>query len=146
MRPTGQRWHLRNQNELNAFIEFAVGRIDTGDPITVQLLKESRSLPQNNLIHRVYGEVARQKDDMSVTDVTRLCKLHYGVPILRAQSEKFRESYDKKIKDNFNYEQKLLIMDLLDVTSLMTTEQATEYLNEIINHWTREGIYIEHAA
>ena len=72
-----------------------------------ELVPEKRSLSQNDMIHGLYGELAAQIEDQSIVDITRECKLRYGVPILRAEDPSFRKLYDSAIKDHLTYEQKL---------------------------------------
>jgi hypothetical protein len=38
-----------------------------------------------------------------------------------------------------NYEDKILLMTYMDITSLFNKEQATEYLDTIISEYTRQG-------
>ena len=64
-----------------------------------------------------------------------------GVPILRAGSEEFRAQYDKVIKPH-DYETKLAIMEWLPVTSLMSKEQFSEYLDTVIREYSKQGISI----
>ena len=69
-----------------------------GKPFVVQVVGEKRSLPQNDLIYELYTVIAQQKEDESIADIRRECKLRIGVPILRASNDQFRNLYDKAIK------------------------------------------------
>jgi hypothetical protein len=138
-----QRFHLRNQEQLDNFCAeigrlWLAGRRD----LTVELVPDKRSLPQNDLVHAVYRELAAQMDDQSVMDITRYCKLHLGVPILRRDSDQYRAMYDEAIKGH-TYETKLKIMDYWPVTSLMNTEQASEYYEAVCADWFSRGYSIE---
>jgi hypothetical protein len=68
-------------------------------------------------------------------------KLHYGVPLLRAESEEFREVYDRLVKP-LSYEDKLIFMERLgfSVSSLLTTKQMTQYLDAIYTEFTGRGV------
>ena len=90
-----------------------------------------RSLDQNAISHAWYEQISRELAEDSPEGVKRECKLHYGVPILRAEDDDFREQYDRIIKGRFTYAEKLEIMDWLPVTSLMTTKQMTRYLEAV---------------
>lgn len=90
-----------------------------------------RSLNQNALAAVWYEQIARELGEDSPADVKAFCKLRYGVPILRAQDEDFRVRYDRAIKSSLSYEQKLDAMHLLPVTSLMTTDQLSTYLQDV---------------
>jgi hypothetical protein len=74
---------------------------------------ENRSLPSNALSH-VWYDYADKMLSEQVGATRRYCKLHFGVPIMRAESEDFRRKYDKVVKPH-DYETKLEIMDILTV-------------------------------
>ncbi|WP_401733486.1 hypothetical protein [Stenotrophomonas muris] len=70
------------------------------------------------------------------------CKLHFGVPILRAEDDEFRAKYDKAVKP-MAYEDKLILMEWFPVTSLMTTPQLSQYLESVQRHYQRLGVWLE---
>ncbi len=72
-------------------------------------------------------------------EVTRRCKLHYGIPILRAADPEFCEFYDDAVKDRLEYADKLLLMDHMGVTSEFTRKQASEYIDSIIADYAYHG-------
>lgn len=92
--------------------------------------EETRTDLQNRISHAWYGELAANLKEQSATDYKSFCKLTIGVPILRTENKKFRESYDLVIKP-LTYEQKLEAMKILPVTSIMTTRQLSEYLENM---------------
>jgi hypothetical protein len=114
-------------------------------PFTLSMSKGGkRSVKQNRLQMLWLNEIAQQKEDMSVEEVRAYCKLTIGVPILRAENETFREKYDAVVK-RLPYEQKIaLMMEPLDfpVTRLMSTKQATAYLDGIHRHFSEQGIVL----
>ena len=61
------------------------------------------------------------------------------MPILRAGNEKFKALYDKSIRPYLTYEEKLLAMDILPVSSLMTKPQCSEYIDVMIRDYTALG-------
>lgn len=89
-----------------------------------------RSLSQNALAQIWYEQLARELGD-TPEGAKAECKLRFGVPILRAQDEDFREMYDAAIKNTMSYEQKLKVMRFLPVTSLMSTDQLSAYLQDV---------------
>ena len=95
---------------------------------------KKRSLDQNAMSHAWYLQVANELRENTAVEVKRYCKLHFGVPILRAEDDDFRASYDAVIRP-LDYEKKLLAMDLLPVTSLMTTRQLSEYCETVRMHY-----------
>ena len=112
-------------------------------PLTVAITKGGkRSLKQNKLQRLWLNEIAEQLGDQTPEEVRGYCKLTIGVPILRAEHEGFRERYDAILRP-LPYEQKLaLMMEPLDfpISRLMTTKQATAYLDGIHRHFSEKGV------
>ena len=88
---------------------------------------KDRSLDQNGISHVWYEQIARELREDTALGVKKFCKLHYGVPIMRAEDEDFRRLYDLVIKP-LSYEKKLEAMAAWPVTSLMTKSQLSQYL------------------
>lgn len=89
---------------------------------------KDRSLDQNAIAHAWYQQVADELREQSALQVKAECKLLYGVPILRAEDDEFREFYDGAVKNALSYEQKLKAMEFIPVTSLMRVKQLSAYL------------------
>lgn len=122
--------------------KMAIKRIENAElPCTVTLTKGApRSIAQNRLQRMWMLELAEQ-GDMSAEDYRAYCKAYFGVRILRAENEAFREQYDRIVRP-LEYEQKLEIMKEpidLPVTRLMTTRQKKRYLDDIYTFWTGKG-------
>jgi hypothetical protein len=102
-----------------------------------------RSNDQNALAHKWFKEIAEQLGDQTPAEVKAMCKLHFGVPILRAENEAFRATYDETVMP-LSYEQKLRIMQVFDfpVTRLMTTKQETQFLDEVSKFAAQHGIVL----
>lgn len=88
---------------------------------------KARGLDQNSLSHTWYEQISRELREETPLGVKCFCKLHYGVPILRAENEDFRIQYDTVLKP-LSYDKKLLAMNFLPVTSLMSKDQLSQYL------------------
>jgi len=106
---------LRDQFKSHRFLRVS---IKTG---------KDRSLDQNSISHAWYEQISRELREETPLGVKNFCKLHYGVPILRAENEEFRQQYDTVLKP-LSYDKKLLAMNFLPVTSLMTKAQLSQYL------------------
>lgn len=100
---------------------------------------KGRSVEQNAVMHGWFGQVARELREDDARGVKRFCKLHFGVPILRAEDEDFRAAYDRVIKP-LDYEEKLVAMDILPVTSVMTTIQLDRCMTDIQDHYSGRGV------
>lgn len=99
---------------------------------------------QNRLQRQWCKDVAEQLGDRSAEDVRAFSKLHFGVPILRADSEEYCAAYDSLIRP-LPYETKLLYMAVpfdFAVTRAMTTKQLTRYLDAMASHWRGEGVQL----
>lgn len=100
-----------------------------------------RSLSQNDISHAWYEQMAREDRQDDTQGHRRYCKLHHGVPILRADPD-FREAYDAVIKP-LAYELKLVAMDHWPVTSLMTKAQMSKYLEDVQEDYRKRGVRLQ---
>jgi hypothetical protein len=103
-----------------------------------------RTTPQNKLQRLWMVEIATQLGDRTPENVRGECKLMFGVPLLRRENDAFRLGYDKHVKP-LPYETKLALMQepiSLPVTSIMTTRQLTDYLDEVHRHFSQQGLIL----
>ena len=111
-------------------------------PITVSWAQGAlRADAQNRLAQRWFTDVSLQLGDQTHEDVRAMCKLVFGVPILRAENDAFRMSYDATMK-RLTYEAKIAAIKAFDlpVTRLMTVKQMTAFMDAMQQHWTAEGV------
>lgn len=111
-------------------------------PLTVTWAQgASRSGSQNRLAQRWFTDIANQLGDQTHEEVRAMCKLHFGVPILREENEAFRVSYDRVFKA-LPYEEKLQsVRDFdLPVTRLMTVKQMTAFMETMQRYWVQQGV------
>lgn len=96
---------------------------------------------QNKLAQRWFSDIARQTGDMTHEDVRAMCKLHFGVPILRAENEAFCASYDR-VFGYMSYEATLAAIKHLDlpVTRLMNVKQMTSFMDAVQAYWGPKGV------
>jgi len=103
---------------------------------------KDRSLDQNAISHAWYEQIARELREDDALGWKSYCKLHHGVPILRAEDEEFRTAYDAVIK-SLSYEQKLIAMKHWPVTSIMVKAQLSRYLETIQADFAQRGVCLE---
>ena len=112
-------------------------------PMTVEVTKgKHRTSRQNRLQRQWMLDFAEQLPEQSAEEWRGYCKLHFGIPILRAASEEYAEVYDAVIRP-LQYEQKLKAMMIpidMPVTSKMTTVQKKAYLGEIQKFAAGRGV------
>lgn len=102
----------------------------------------ARSLDQNAISHAWYQQMAREDRQDDERGHKGYCKLHHGVPILRAEDAEFRAFYDGALK-GLTYEQKREAMAFVPVTSLMTKPQLSKYLEAVQADYARRGVHLE---
>ena len=114
-------------------------------PCTANITKgKDRTIEQNRLQRLWHIEAAEQLQDETAEQKRAYCKLHFGVPILRSESEDFCAAYDKHIRP-LPYETKLACMAVpLDfpVTRLMSTKQTHDYLEAMREHYQELGVVL----
>lgn len=103
---------------------------------------KDRSLSQNAITHAWYEQLARELREESALGWKCYCKLHHGVPILRAEDEDFRDAYDQVIK-GLRYEQKLISMRFMPVTSIMNKDQLSKYAAAMQEDFRSRGVLLE---
>lgn len=133
-------WNLASEQARKAFWDFMKERVAAQQSVVVRLVEDTRSLDQNAYSHAIYGQVAAQLEDQTAREVKAECKLIFGVPILM-EDEKFRAKWQSAAL-KLTHEERLGLMDFMDVTSLMNVRQFTQYLDEIVRHYTRQGLYL----
>lgn len=112
-------------------------------PMTVSVAKGSkRSTKQNRLSRQWMLDIAGQMEGWSAEYTRGYCKLHFGIPILRADDEEFCREYDALVRP-LPYEHKLKLMMVpfdFGVTRRMTTKQQTAYLDAVHRHFSEQGV------
>jgi hypothetical protein len=131
---------LRTPDDIDALARLLGARAKY--PLTVTITQgANRSGVQNRLAQRWFSDVSRQLGDQTHEEVRAYCKLHFGVPILRAENEAFRQSYDATMRP-LDYEAKLTAVMAFDlpVTRLMTVQQMTAFMDEMQRFWSGRGV------
>lgn len=112
-------------------------------PFTVEIVPgKHRTNRQNRLQRQWINEIAAQLPDRPAEEWRGYCKLHFGIAILKRDSELFAKEYDATIKP-LPYEAKLKLMMepfSFGVTSRMNTAQKTEYLDTIHREFSGMGV------
>lgn len=103
---------------------------------------KDRSLDQNAISHCWYEQLARENKENDALGWKAFCKLHFGVAILRHGDSEFKAFYDASLK-LLTYEQKLESMKFVPVTSLMTKEMLSKYLEAMQSHFIEQGIMLK---
>lgn len=107
--------------------------------VDIQPYSEKRTLSANAQIYVWYSQIAKQ-DGESVNTVRNQCKLNFGIPILVKCPKNGRRVQYTLQKVGFyewSYEQQCNFMDMLAVTSLMTTKQHNEYRDTMQSEYNK---------
>lgn len=102
----------------------------------------ARSLNQNALLHKWYGEVSQQLGDISAMAIKGQCHVAYGVPIRRRDPvwSRIWESIFAKL----TYEQQCFLFErgVLAMTREMTVKELTEYMDAMALHYRAQGVVL----
>lgn len=131
---------VKNPDDLALLKVYLDGR---KRPFTVDITDgRDRSTEQNRLAFKWYAEISDQTGE-DREDVRARCKLEIGVPILRDAHERFRETYDRLIKD-LPYKDKLeMVRDIeLPVTRLMNVEQMSRFMDIVFRRHAEIGVVL----
>jgi hypothetical protein len=130
---------LEKPEDVDAFTEL-LGSLKL--PVTVEWVQgRDRTGEQNRLQFLWAREAAEQRGDRTPEEQRNEWKLRFGVPIMREDSPRFRETYDHLIKP-LDYEEKVDAMELISVTSLMKVKQMVRYLDSIERECAEQGIVL----
>lgn len=112
-------------------------------PISLTIAKGSkRSTKQNRLSRQWMLDIARDLEGWTAEEARGYCKLHFGIPILRAENEAFALEYDAVVRP-LPYETKIKLMMVpfdFGVTRIMSVKQQTAYLDAISRHFSELGV------
>lgn len=129
---------LNDETDLELWITYLRSR---KLPQTVSAVDgRDRTKEQNKLQWLWANEAAEQRGDVTADEVQREWKLTHGVPILREDSEEFRDLYDSLIKGRLSYEEKVAAMRIIDVTSILKVRQMVRFLDAVSAECASRGI------
>lgn len=95
---------------------------------------KKRSNDQNSTSHCWYLQISREEGQHTPEEVKCLCKYHIGLPILRGDDSEF-DAICREVIDPLPYPSRIKAMIHMPVTSLMTTLQYNEYLEQMQRHY-----------
>lgn len=108
--------------------------------------KEKRGLSSNSQIHVWFSEIAKQKGDETALDVKNFCKDAIGLPILlnsAKHGDKLEFLLCKLGYYKHSHESKMKLIQCLEVTSLFTTSEMKEFMEQMIFYWNENGFPIK---
>ena len=122
---------IRNRGDAIALLNIVAGLDTDGDQpwiVRISKAKEARRSKQNRLSWLWYTELGKMTGHGKDYEHQR-CKLNHGIPILREDAD-FNQWWEDTL-GHLIYEQQLLAMQHMDVTSLMSVREFARYLTAI---------------
>lgn len=129
---------IRNSEDLGALVMHLGNMVQ---PFTVTTSTGSkRSDEQNRTIHKWFGEIAAQRQDVTAIEVKAECNLEFGLPIMQRDDPEWMTVFGYLFR-GLNHEQKLKAIRVLDIpfTRRMKVKQLTEYMNNMVQQATERG-------
>ena len=102
--------------------------------ISVKTDCQKRSIISNSLQFHWYKELETQ-GDMTSSEYRRYCKYNFGCA-LRAAGDEFFAKTLREVFVRYPYEERLKMMDFIDVTSTFDRPTMSMYLSEIKTHFS----------
>ena len=105
---------------------------------------KDRSIPANNTQWRWYGQIGKFTSTDTKT-VAAECKIDFGLPILLADKEVGAVlGHALRGFDRMTREQQVKFISVIQVTSIMSSRQHTQYRDAIINYYQMQGLNINY--
>jgi len=103
---------------------------------------DARSLSQNALIHKWFGEVSRHFGDMTAVQIKGQCHHKHGL-VIKRRNEQFAWVW-KQTGEKLNYEQqcRYLASGTLNISSGMTVKELTEYMDAMKIDYAEQGVFL----
>jgi hypothetical protein len=114
--------------------------------VTVTPWKEKRGITANNQQHLWYGQIAKYYGDRTALDVKNFCKAEIGLPLLLSSTlhgDKIGFLLAKLDYYRHGHESKLKLIQCLEVTSLFSTAESKQYMEQMIYYWNGQDVNIK---
>ena len=100
-----------------------------------------RTVEQNSLVHKWFGEIANWQGDLTNAEVKAQCNLTYGRPILARDNDEWGSAFGY-IFDSLSYSAKLKAIRVLDIpfTRIMGVKQLSEYMVQMHRDYREQGV------
>lgn len=130
--------NIRNERERNETLRAILER---PLPFRVRIDAGNRTLDQNALSFRWYGEIHRQSREFTTDQARAFCKYHFGCPI-RAAAEPEFAAFLGLLESRYTYEELVAAMAYVEVTRHFDRAQMSEYLTAVQTHFRTRGVLL----
>jgi len=114
---------------------------DQAMEVSIKPVGKDRSTMQNRMVWQWFRDAEKQ-GSMKAWEYRSYAKLHFGVPILRRDSESYKEKYDRIVKPlSYEVKRELMVEPMeFPVSSAFNKKQMVEWL-DAVKYWLEsEGI------
>ena len=118
---------------------------DQAMEVSIKPLGKDRSMEQNRMVWQWFRDAAKQTNvGMTSHDFRSYAKLHLGVPILRRDSERYKEKYDRVVKPmDYEFKRELMLEPFsFPVSSAFNKKQMVEWLDAVRFWLESEGFVL----
>ena len=130
---------VNSEKSLLEFIDEVKGNYEKHKYTTYECRNGvDRTIKQNKLIYLIYKEIGNCLYGGDCEHARAECKLTIGVDILR-ENENYNRLFGRSL-DHLGYHEKLEMIKMIDITSVMTRTEAVIYTNKVVDCYTLRGI------
>ncbi len=107
---------------------------------------KKRSIPANKQQHLWYSQIAKHTGDQTALEVKNFCKDTFGLPLILnsvKHGDKMEFLLTKLDYYQHSHESKMKLVQCLEVTSLFSTAESKEYMEQMIYYFNDNGIPIK---
>lgn len=139
IRPATETVYLVGPEQRQRAISLLQNAMD-GSRVIITSAKESRTSQQNRTLHMWFGEVARHQADLDASEVKGMCHRRWGLAI-KLRCPQFAWVWERA-GARLSYEQQcnLLASGVLNVSSSMSVEELSEYMDAMSRHFRSDGV------
>jgi hypothetical protein len=110
--------------------------------VTVSDRKIKRSVQQNALLHKWFGEIARHYGDRDMLGVKGQCHHQWGLPIKLRDPQWAWVWHKSGAQLPYEKQCAMLASGVLNVSSSMSVKELTEYMDAVAMKYRAEGVYL----
>ncbi len=130
---------INSRDALREFVRDVEAAFDRYKYLVCSVTRKRRTLDQSAQAHVWYKQISKELGEDTPLGVKCECKLNVGIPILCAEDDEFRQFWAMASK-GLTYEDQLIAVKFVAVTSIMTIDVSNQYLRELQNYWRPRGV------
>lgn len=101
---------------------------------------KSRTAQQNRTLHMWFGEIAKHQADLDAIEVKGICHRRWGLAI-KLRDPQFAWIWERTgARLSYEKQCKLLASGVLNVSSSMSVDELSEYMEAMSRHFRSDGV------